>query len=144
MAFSMNTNNRAPMSEINVTPLVDVMLVLLIIFMVTAPMMQEGVSVNLPQATGAPLEDPEEAKKITVTVSADGKILVNDVEVTEGDLHERLLQATRTNPKVEVNLRADKAVQYGIVVRVIAALTRAGITKLGMITAPHEGPVSSE
>jgi len=144
MAFSMNTNNRAPMSEINVTPLVDVMLVLLIIFMVTAPMMQEGVSVNLPQATGAPLEDPEEAKKITVTVSADGKILVNDVEVTEGDLHERLLQATRTNPKVEVNLRADKAVQYGIVVRVIAVLTRAGITKLGMITAPQEGPVSSE
>jgi biopolymer transport protein TolR len=138
MAFRMNTNNRAPMSEINVTPLVDVMLVLLIIFMVTAPMMQEGISVNLPQAKGAPLEEPEEAKEITITVSADGKVLLNDVEVTEVDLHERLLQATRSNPKVEVNLRADKAVHYGIVVRVIAVLTRAGIAKLGMITAPQE------
>jgi biopolymer transport protein TolR len=144
MAFSMNTNSKAPLSEINVTPLVDVMLVLLIIFMVTAPMMQEGISVNLPQAKGSPLEEREEAKKITIIVSAQGKILVNDVVVTEEELPARLLQTTSSDPNVEVNLRADKGVQYGIVVRVIAALTRAGIARLGMITSPQEESVSGQ
>jgi biopolymer transport protein TolR len=126
------------MSEINVTPLVDVMLVLLIIFMVTAPMMQEGISVNLPQAKGSPLDTKEEVEKIVITVSAQSKILVNDVVVTEEELPEKILQATRSKPGSEVNLRADTGVQYGIVVRIIASLTRAGVAKLGMLTAPQE------
>jgi biopolymer transport protein TolR len=138
VAFSMSTNNRAPMSEINVTPLVDVMLVLLIIFMVTAPMMQEGLSVNLPQAKGSPLDTKEETEKVVITVSAQAKILVNDVEVTEEGLPERIVQATRGKPDVEVSLRADQGVQYGLVVRIVAALTRAGVAKLGMLTAPQE------
>jgi biopolymer transport protein TolR len=129
------------MSEINVTPLVDVMLVLLIIFMVTAPMMQEGVSVTLPQAKGSPLDEKEDADKIVITVSARAKILVNYVAVTEKELPERILQATRSKPNAEVNLRADQGVHYGIVVRVIAALTGAGVSKLGMLTEPQEESV---
>lgn len=73
MSFSLNTGNRAPMAEINVTPLVDVMLVLLIIFMVTAPMMQEGVSVDLPEAKGAPITSEQTKKDIVISVSADGR-----------------------------------------------------------------------
>jgi biopolymer transport protein TolR len=138
MAFSMNSNTRAPMSEINVTPLVDVMLVLLIIFMVTAPMMQEGVSVNLPPAKGSPLDKKEEVEKIIITVSAQGKILVNETPVAEEELTEKILGVTRQNPKVEVNLRADKGVAYGTVVRIMGALTSAGVANLGMITAPQE------
>jgi len=142
MAFSMNNNNRAPMSEINVTPLVDVMLVLLIIFMVTAPMMQEGLQVNLPQAKASPLDKKDSEEQITITVSLEGRILVNDVVVTEQELPARVLEAARANPKVEVSLRADTGVQYGIVVRIMGALTSAGIARLGMITTPREESVN--
>ena len=138
MAFSTNTNTRSPMSEINVTPLVDVMLVLLIIFMVTAPMMQEGLQVNLPQAKGSPLDQKEETKKITIAVTLEGKILVNDIATTEEELPGRILQATKLDPKVEVNLRADTGVPYGMVVRIMGALSHAGIARLGMITTPQE------
>ncbi len=138
MAFSMNTNNRAPMSEINVTPLVDVMLVLLIIFMVTAPMMQEQTSVNLPQAKGTPVDTKNEVDKIVITISAQSKILLNDTIVTEEELPLRIKDITETKPDAEVLLRADKGVQYGIVARVIARLTQAGIVKLGIMTSPPD------
>jgi biopolymer transport protein TolR len=143
MAFSMNTSNRAPMSEINVTPLVDVMLVLLIIFMVTAPMMQEGVSVDLPQAQGSPLDKKEENQKIIITVAAQGKILVNDVEVPEGELPDKIMQATKDKPSTEVYLRGDKSVPFGSVVRIMGTLTKAGVPNLGIITAPQEESVPS-
>lgn len=134
----MNTNNRAPMSEINVTPLVDVMLVLLIIFMVTAPMMQEQTSVNLPQAKGTPVDTKNEVDKIVITISAQSKILLNDTIVTEEELPLRIKDITETKPDAEVLLRADKGVQYGIVARVIARLTQAGIVKLGIMTSPPD------
>jgi biopolymer transport protein TolR len=138
MAFSMNHNNRAPMAEINVTPLVDVMLVLLIIFMVTAPMMQQGVTVDVPQAAGQPLEAKREAETVVITVTAQGQIQINGKAVPENELLDTILQAKKEKPNLEVNLRGDKDASYGTVVRIMAALTNAGIKDIGMITAPQE------
>jgi biopolymer transport protein TolR len=138
MAFSMNTNRRAVMSEINVTPLVDVMLVLLIIFMVTAPMMQEGVSVELPQAKGAPLAKEQQKDEIVISVSGQGQIFVNEAAVTEEKLPQTIIEATKDRPNRDVYLRADKTVPYGAVVRIMGALKSAGIANLGMITTPQE------
>lgn len=138
MSFSLNTGNRAPMAEINVTPLVDVMLVLLIIFMVTAPMMQEGVSVDLPEAKGAPITSEQTKKDIVISVSADGKILVNETQVSEDKLLEKLTEVRKEPDVGDVYLRADKNVPYGTVVRIMAALRNAGVENLGMITSPQE------
>jgi biopolymer transport protein TolR len=138
MAFSMGSNRRTAMSEINVTPLVDVMLVLLIIFMVTAPMMQEGISVELPRAGGAPLPKEQQNEEVVIAVSAKGDIFVNEAAVQEDKLSEKILEATKDRPSREVFLRADKAVPYGTVVRIMGALKKAGIANLGMITTPQE------
>jgi biopolymer transport protein TolR len=138
MAFSMSSNKRTAMAEINVTPLVDVMLVLLIIFMVTAPMMQEGVSVELPQAGGAPLSKEQQNQEVVIAVSGQGNIFVNDLAVQEDKLPEKILEATKDNPSREVYLRADQSVPYGTVVRIMAALKSAGIATLNIITRPHE------
>lgn len=138
MAFSMSSGRRTAMSEINVTPLVDVMLVLLIIFMVTAPMMQEGVSVELPEAKGAPLDKEHKKQEIVISVSGKGNIFVNEVPVAETDLADKIKAATKDTPTQEVYLRADKTVPYGTVVRIMGALKNAGVANLGMITTPKE------
>ncbi|MEJ2716202.1 MAG: protein TolR [Deltaproteobacteria bacterium] len=138
MAFSMNGRNRSAMSEINVTPLVDVMLVLLIIFMVTAPMMQEGIAVDLPQAKGSELTKKQEVDEIIISVSGQGKIYVNENPVAEDALPQTILDMTKKGGSPEVYLRADKEVPYGIVVRIMAALKAAGIANLGMITVSPE------
>jgi biopolymer transport protein TolR len=138
MAFSMNGRNRSAMSEINVTPLVDVMLVLLIIFMVTAPMMQEGIAVDLPQAKGSELTKKQKVDEIMISVSGQGKIYVNENPVAEDALPQTILDMTRKGGSPEVYLRADKQVPYGIVVRIMAALKAAGIANLGMITVSPE------
>jgi len=138
MAFSMNTNKRAAMSEINVTPLVDVMLVLLIIFMVTAPMLQEGVSVELPQAKGTSLEREQNQGEVVIAVSGPGNIFMNDVPVKEDQLQARVMEVTKEGTVRDVYLRADKNVPYGTVVRIMALLKEAGIANLGMITTPQE------
>jgi len=119
-------------SGINVTPLVDVMLVLLVIFMVTAPMMQQGVAVDLPNATGAAL--PQEDATFVVTVTVDGQLYLNDTKHDLATLTERLLAIREEKPGLVVYLRADNDSSYGNVVSVMAALKRAGIEKLGMIT----------
>lgn len=138
MAFSMNKSSRAPMSEINVTPLVDVMLVLLIIFMVTAPMLQEGVSVELPQAKGAPLEKVQQNDEVIISMSGNGEIFVNEKKTSEAQLADLILQSLKDRPSREVFLRADKNVPYGAVVRIMGNLKSAGVTNLGMITTPQE------
>jgi len=140
MAFSMNGKSRQAMSEINVTPLVDVMLVLLIIFMVTAPMMQEGISVDLPQAKGSPMAKKKDVAEIVVSVSGQRAIYVNEKLVPEEKLTRTILEATKNDPSSEVYLRADKSVPYGVVVRIMAALRHAGIADLGMITTAEERP----
>jgi len=140
MAFSMQSKRKTAMSEINVTPLVDVMLVLLIIFMVTAPMLEQKVSVDLPQAKGEPLAREEPKDKIVVSVSGQGSIYVNDVSVPEDKLAEKIVEATKSSPAQPVYLRADRTVIYGTVIRVMVALKAAGIPNVGMITTPEEEP----
>jgi len=119
------------MSEINVTPLVDVMLVLLIIFMVTAPLLQQGVDVNLPKAKGKNLP-PEE--RLSIVIKKGGEIFLNDNHVSMAELTKKLAAISKLNPNVF--LKADKDVPYGLVVEVMGEVKEAGIEKLGMITEP--------
>ncbi len=120
---------RQALSEINVTPFVDVMLVLLIIFMVTAPLLQQGIDVNLPQAKGREMSPTE---RIIITIKKDGKIYVDKTAVTLKSMQARLLKSTNK----EVFLKADKDVHYGLVAEVMGELREIGIEKLGMVTEP--------
>jgi biopolymer transport protein TolR len=123
--------DRGVMSEINVTPLVDVMLVLLIIFMVTAPLLQQGIDVNLPKAKGKDLP-PEE--RIALVVSRDRSVYMNDRRVSLEELRRKLGAISKQNPNVF--LKADKDVPYGFVVQIMGEIKEAGIEKLGMVTEP--------
>ncbi len=118
---------RQALSEINVTPFVDVMLVLLIIFMVTAPLLQQGIDVNLPQAKGKELAPTE---RVVITVKRDGKIYLDKTSTTMNELKSRLASISNR----DVFLKADKDVPYGIVVEVMGELREIGIEKLGMVT----------
>jgi biopolymer transport protein TolR len=134
MAMGGQNNNRAVMAEINVTPLVDVMLVLLVIFMVTAPMMQQGVQVNLPKADTKAMTPAEES--VVVSVDKSGKVFIDKEEIPAGDLRKRLSAMFVTRTKKEVFLKADAGVPYGEVVRTMADIKGAGIERLGMVTEP--------
>jgi biopolymer transport protein TolR len=134
MSGGKNAPGRTTMSEINVTPLVDVMLVLLIIFMVTAPLIQQGVKVNLPETKAAPVESNE--KKLILTVDSSHRVFLGDVEVPLDDLEEKLKTNAKAQADKEVYLHADKEIPYGVVVDVMAAAQRAGISNVGMITDP--------
>jgi biopolymer transport protein TolR len=124
------------MADINVTPLVDVILVLLIIFMVTAPMMQQGIDVNLPQTTSQPIEGQEE--RLVITVNAKREVFVNRDKVDPALLRRHLQRSAAARLNQEVFLRADRSVPYGFVVRIMAEIKNAGIEKLGMVTEPLE------
>jgi biopolymer transport protein TolR len=124
------------MSEINVTPLVDVMLVLLIIFMVTAPMMQQGIDVDLPQTTAKPIPGQEE--RLIITINAKREIFINQEKVDPLLLRRRLERSSAARLNKEVLLRADRSVPYGFVVQTMADIKNAGIEKLGMVTDPLE------
>ncbi len=132
--MTLGGNDDRLMSEINVTPFVDVMLVLLIIFMVTAPMMIQGVDVSLPEATSGPLESKQE--QLIVTIDQNNQVYVNDFRVGVEGLKEKLIQITKNQKADEIYLRADKTVAYGMVVYVMSEIKGAGIEKLGMITDP--------
>ena len=121
-------------SQINVTPLVDVMLVLLVIFMVTAPIIQQGVQVNLPQTQSNAIPGTEE--HLVVTVAKNGKIYLNDNAMTLGELGIKLRAIKKLQADKQVYLRADQDVRYGVVMNTIAAIKQAGIEKLGMVTRP--------
>jgi len=129
MAFSAGggQNNNQPMSEINVTPLVDVMLVLLIIFMITAPLMTHKIPINLPQAST--VKNPEEPNIITLALTADGNLYWNDIAVTKEDWKARIEQAATQKPQPELQLRADKITQYQVLAEIMADAQNAGITK---------------
>ena len=122
------------MSDINVTPFVDVMLVLLIIFMVTAPMMMQGVDVALPEATAQPLESEKE--HLIITIDQQDQVFINDFQVTVDGLGEKLSKILEGRSDREVFLKADKDRFYGTVVRVMAEIKGAGVEKLGLVTEP--------
>ena len=126
--------NGTTISQINVTPLVDVMLVLLVIFMVTAPIIQQGVQVNLPQAKAGAIPGKEE--QLVVAITRNGKIYLNDNPMTLAELGLKLRAIRQLRQDREVYLRADQEVRYGIVMRTIAEIKQAGIEKLGMVTRP--------
>ena len=134
MGMSTGGSGRA-MSEINVTPMVDVMLVLLIIFMVTAPFMQMGIEVDLPKAQAQSL-DPDENNMI-LSVNADRKIFLGDTEIPREVLKEKLLSNTRLQADKEIFLQADRSLSYGFVIDIMAVLKNAGVENLGMVTDPE-------
>ena len=136
MAFSSNSGGGGPMADINVTPLVDVMLVLLIIFMITAPLMSHKVKVELPQAT---LEQkPEiEIPPITIAVTADGKTFWNDEAVNRDTLDARLAVIAQRQPQPQVDIRADNVTRYAVINEVVQNVRRAGIRKVGFVSTPE-------
>ncbi|MCF8051938.1 MAG: protein TolR [Desulfobacterales bacterium] len=125
------------MSDINVTPFVDVMLVLLIIFMVTAPMMVQGVDVDLPEASAEPM--PTETEPLMISIDREGRTYIDDVPIEIGFLRDKLDKIMEGRGSREVYLRADKTIPYGVVVRVMAEIQAAGVEKLGMVTVPGGG-----
>ena len=135
---STGGSGRQTLNEINVTPLVDVMLVLLIIFMVTAPLIQQGVEVNLPEARAKAVDSAEQ--KLVLSIKADRSLWLGTTEdaaeVPMASLEERLRANSRAQKDKELFLMADKALPYGFVVDVMATVQRAGITSVGMITNP--------
>ena len=131
---------RAPMAEINVTPLVDVMLVLLIIFMVTAPLLTAGVPVNLPDSRAKPLD--QDQKPVQISMEADGKIHVGDDEVSQDilpDVLQQLAAKTEGGQPPQVFLRADKSLDYGRVMRVMGELNHSGLNRVALVTIGDDG-----
>lgn len=134
--MAIESNIDRLMSEINVTPFVDVMLVLLIIFMVTAPMMMQGVDVTLPEATAKPLVSQKE--NLIVTIDQNQQVHINDFAVEVDYLREKLSKILENRSDREVYFRGDQSVPYGVAVRVLAEIKGAGVTKIGMVTVPLE------
>jgi biopolymer transport protein TolR len=126
--------DRPVMSQINVTPFVDVMLVLLVIFMITAPMMQQGMQVNLPKTEAKAMNVKDEP--IIVTVDKSGRAFLDKGEVPQGQLKAKLTALFATKSKKEVFLKADRDVPYGDVIRTMAEIKGAGVERLGMLTEP--------
>jgi len=136
MAGGIDDSGGGAISGINVTPLVDVMLVLLVIFMVTAPMIEQGVTVSLPNAQGSAVASDEQPLVVSVTV--DGQTYLNDSRMALDELTDKIVAISKEKPRTVVYLRADRDASYGTVVAVIAALKAAGIAQLGMITQSQE------
>ena len=134
--MALETNTDRLMSDINVTPFVDVMLVLLIIFMVTAPMMMQGVDVNLPEATTKPLVAQKD--NLVITIDKDQKVHINDYAVEMDYLREKLQKILENRSDRAVYFRADRSVPYGVAVKVMAEIKGAGVEKIGMVTIPEE------
>ncbi|WP_034214203.1 ExbD/TolR family protein [Arenimonas metalli] len=136
MAFSSNSGGGGPMADINVTPLVDVMLVLLIIFMITAPLMSHKVKVDLPQAT---LEQKPEIDQppITLAIEASGQVYWNDEKVSTDMLEARLAVLAQRTPQPQVDVRADNVTRYGIIADVVKKVRMAGIRKVGFVSTPE-------
>jgi biopolymer transport protein TolR len=126
-----------PMSDINVTPMVDVMLVLLVIFMVAAPLLTVGVPVDLPK-TSAPAIN-EQKEPLVITINAAGKLFLQNTEVDDDDLVPRLQAITRNNPDSDIYVRGDRAIDYGRVMQVMGMVSAAGFTKVSLITEQTTG-----
>ncbi len=137
MAFTINNKKSARgkrqlMSEINITPFVDVMLVLLVVFMVTAPMMISGINVNLPQSSAAPLSGSDEP--LTITVTDKGIVYIQDIEIASSDLIPKLIAITKEKKDSRILVRGDKDVNYGTIMSVVGSINEAGYSHISLIT----------
>jgi biopolymer transport protein ExbD len=126
-----------PMSEINTTPLVDVMLVLLVIFIITAPLLTHAVKIDLPQATSQPIEDKPEI--VSIAINEGEQIFWNDLPLVQDELKQKLLQIADMKPQPELQIRADKNTRYQVLAEVMAEAQNAGVTKLGFVSEPKAG-----
>ena len=134
MDFDQGSSSENAIAQINVTPLVDVMLVLLVIFMVTAPILQQGVAVDVPKVAAGPLTGEEE--QLVVNIAKGGKLYLNDTALTSRDLATRLAAIAGARPDRQVYVRADQAVPYGDVMAVIGSIRDAGLARVGLVTEP--------
>ncbi len=138
---SFNTTGaQAPMAEINTTPLVDVMLVLLIIFIITAPLLTHSVNVDLPRASSAPVE--HKPATLQVSIDADGKVSLAGEAVSPTELESRFRDAVGRDAQVEMHLMADRATRYEAVAETMSAARRAGLSKIGFVTQPASSGMS--
>lgn len=133
-------NPGAPLSEINMTPLIDVMLVLLVIFMITAPLMVSAVKVDLPRAAGT--QAAAVPQSMAVSLDTQGQIYLDDQPVAQAAFSAALAQAAKRSPMTEVQLRADATVPYGRVLEVMGLVHQAGLNRIGFVAQPQPAPVS--
>ena len=140
MAFGGFNDNQhsTPMADINITPMVDVMLVLLVIFIITAPLFTHALKVDLPTAQSAPA--PEKPETISLSIDRTGKMFWNDAPIAENELAPRLVAASQRQPQPELQLRADKDTRYQVLAEVMSLAQGNGLTKIGFVTSPKDAP----
>ena len=136
MAFNFKRSEREPMSEINVTPFVDVMLVLLIIFMVTAPLLTVGVQVDLPETSADTL--PEESEPLTLTINSKGDVFIQETKIEFDNLIKKILAVSNNRTDTRIYVRGDKTINYGRVLEVMGKLSGSGFTKVALISEPYK------
>ena len=136
MAFNFNRSKKEPMSEINVTPFVDVMLVLLIIFMVTAPLLTVGVQVDLPESSADSLPDDQEP--LTLSINSKGEIYIQEHQVTYQKMIPKLLAIAKNRTDTRIYVRGDKTINYGRVLEIMGLLSGSGFTKVALISEPYK------
>ncbi len=130
-----NGMHNTPMAEINTTPLVDVMLVLLVIFIITAPLLTHAVKIDLPQASSQPA--PEKPEIVSISIDGNGQMYWNDTQMVKGELKLKLEAIANQTPQPELHVRADKETRYQILAEVMADAQNAGVTKLGFVSTPE-------
>ncbi|MFP4346656.1 MAG: ExbD/TolR family protein [Thermodesulfobacteriota bacterium] len=140
--MAIETGSDRLMSDINVTPFVDVMLALLIVFMIAAPMMVQGVDVSLPQAVAKAL--PAETDQLIISVNKEDQVYINEVQVSLDSLREKLIHILENRTDREVYFRADQAISYGTAIRVMSEIKSAGVERLGMVTEPLKDQTPEE
>jgi biopolymer transport protein ExbD len=133
-SFNEQGGGSQPMSEINVTPLVDVMLVLVIIFIITAPLLTHGIKIDLPKASST--ANPEKPETVTLSLDAKGKVFWNDNAVTDEQLPAMMAEAAKKEPQPEMHLRADRETRYQKLAEIMSMARNAGLTRLGFVTDP--------
>ena len=136
MAFKLRRSEKEPISEINVTPFVDVMLVLLIIFMVTAPLLTVGVQVDLPETSADTL--PEETEPLTLTINAKGEIFIQETKVEFEKIIPKILAVSNNRTDTRIFVRGDKTINYGRVLEIMGMLSGSGFTKVALISEPNK------
>ena len=136
MAFKLRSSKKEPISEINVTPFVDVMLVLLIIFMVTAPLLTVGVQVDLPETSADTL--PEETEPLTLTINAKGEIFIQETKVEYEKIIAKIMAVSNNRTDTRIFVRGDKTINYGRVLEIMGLLSGSGFTKVALISEPYK------